>query len=508
MPNIPDDDQSLPHVIDDTGLVFDSPAYVKAPIDAMTLGLADPVDESDQALADWMPDAASPNAQALLTVAKQDVRNSIGSIDQLVNIASTYHAHRAEFIYAAGNNTAVDDDYQIIDGKFPLDCSSLVHLLLRGVSFENSRYGGHTTNISGTPLFFPMDTSPTTGQRYTAQMAEWTVANGYGIIPEPGLTNAQPGDVLYFAWGNVPNSFMGVEHVCFYLDRANETWTDLLNFNDDFETLFYKASRAFIDQCVLIGRYPFHNAEPLYPYTNLVRNGNLPVTVTNTSLAKTLKLAKPLVKDRYYTLCVKGTVGPSPCYFSIIQDGQRLAWDYGRTSPSNEWNVLTFRFPAIADSQSDILLAITGPSSVPPNTRFGHVDWVTMAEGFTTAAQVHIDECNPYGQFLSPLDPAVTADIDTTNTPSTIMSLNNNIMYMSLHIPFLTPHVGNMTLGLLEWSDRPSETQRIPAMFRRDGGASPGYIQISTSGTITAVPIGLSTAWTEITANGIMVMQS
>lgn len=507
MSSIQHDNRGFPFFDDETGLVSDFPAFTRELIDAIIPGPAGPPGGSDQAFAEWVSDPASLTAQALLRSAHRDVRNSIGSVDQLVNLASTYHAHRAEFIYASGRNTAVDADYQLIDGKFPIDCSSLVHLLLQGVSFDNSRYGGHGANIPGTPLFFPMDTSPN-GQRYTAQMAQWTVANGYGIIPEPGLANAQPGDVLYFAWGNVPNSFMGVEHVCIYLDRANETYTDLLNFNDYFDTLFYKATDEFINQCVLIGRYPFHNAEPLYPAANLVRNGNVPVTVANTSMVKALKLAKPLVKDRYYTLCVKGTVGPSPCYFSIMQDNQRLDWDYGRTAYSGEWPVLTFRFPAISDSQTNINLTISGPSEIPANNRFGHIDWVTLTEGFTTPAQVHIDERNPFSKQLSLLDPLLAADLDTTNAPSTVMSISGNTMHVSLHLPFTTSHSGNLTLGLLNYEDRPSATQRIPATFRTQGDISLGYLQISATGNILAVPVNLANPWTDLTANGIIVMQS
>ena len=111
--------------------------------------LGDRLDETDLELEN---NKNKINTKANIDTVVSNLYNTEGFINKILDVCQTYTDNFDKLVY--GNvYTAWDDTVQTVNGKYELDCSSFINLLIHGVKFHNSRYNGKDDNY-GSPLFF------------------------------------------------------------------------------------------------------------------------------------------------------------------------------------------------------------------------------------------------------------------------------------------------------------------------------------------------------------------
>lgn len=145
----------------------------------------------------------------------------------MVNTALTYQASGESFVYSKDATTgetfptAVDSGY--VPNTYYIDCSTLSYLILNGVTFENSRYGGQNANIRQDGSYYmnnigmPKNTSKI---RSAYQQALYLAYNGMAYYPNSDYSNIRIGDVVFFSNNDHPDRFLSIDHVAIYLGRA------------------------------------------------------------------------------------------------------------------------------------------------------------------------------------------------------------------------------------------------------------------------------------------------
>lgn len=106
-----------------------------------------------------------------------------------------------------------------------------------------------------------------------------------------------------------------------------------------------------------------------------------------------------------------------------------------------------------------------------------------------------------------PLTTDIFTDIDTEKVPYYQYAAEGNKVFVNLNIPLTKPLTGTVVIGQLK-EYLPTSIRRIPGLLHNgtDPEALFGYLQISTDGNISVVPISSSTIWKRIAANGYFVI--
>ncbi len=412
-----------------------------------------------------------------------NIHNSEGFIQKIVDVCKTYTDHFDEIVY--GNiYTAYDQTTQAVDGKYQLDCSSFQNLLIRGVTFENSRYAGNADNAEN-PLFFtkfdPYE------YRLANQMAKWLYENGYTFEPKADLSNIEPGDLVFYSWPETTGefhekAFMHIDHVAMFLQKKNDSFYQTIQYEQYTPNFFYDVTEEYMSSAVLVARLPF----PMVENTgdNLVINSGQEVSLkesTGFTLGE-FQLMRPMKPGKMYTFCFKGKIESSGSYFMLRSSNDvTLFSNFGEVWSAEEKQCkFSFICPdGLADYTKLRLLCSAGNGT----TRTASARNLCLYEGFK---RVYTDTCEPVSYpIIRPfaLDSTIANDLDASMAPSSYVVEFRDYYIVSLNIPMLTLRSGLLKLG--ELGKSLSATRRIPAHLVSDEDgvitSTEGFLQISSA---------------------------
>ena len=431
--------------------------------------------------------------------------NSKGAIEALINVGMTYEKNKANLVYGNGK-TGIDRVTTQVNGKWEVDCSSFASMVLQGITFENSKYNGKEENIKN-PLFFKdLDTDK---YRYANQLAHFAAKNGYAFKPEKDFSNVEAGDVIFFSWDDFPTSdfrergFMQVDHVGIFLNKRESTTKPLYDFLQYYEgntsSAFYTSTQKYVDQAIMVARFPLANMESLNDNENMIVEGNKKRTKKDVGGFGGLKLTKSMEYGKYYTVIMKATF-VKPSYLIFGDYNYKSFYHTWDETPNNE-GVYIFRFPYLNSTVSDLLtISVTSQTTLEG----AWIDWVMMFEGFNSISNRYIE---------TPLNTAITSvtfeeglpSLDPLLKPSNKVSKNGNVVTLAINIPFTEFQQGHSILGKIPSNFAPREDVNIPAFFR-DGydqkSTMFGYVQIWTNGQLNLRPYASEIEYKEVIING------
>ena len=430
-----------------------------------------------------------------------NLRNTEGFISKLVEVTKTYTDNFSKLKY--GNTyTAYDKVVTQVDGKYELDCSSFISLLIHGVTYHNSRYNGNETNKTS-PLFF--NNIDSNKYRYANQIAKYCVDNGYHFYPNSDLSNIRAGDLVFFSWRDKEgdefheNAFMKIDHVAMYLDRKNDNIHRTIQYERYTPEFMYDASNDYMSQCILVARLPFANIEN-YSTSNIVVNGNSRKECTNSIEVGTYYLSEPLVPGELYTLSLNGKVLTDNCYFLVQVSGSTVYSDYGRDSTDG---TLSFYFIYTGSVPSYELKLLVGCTDSNNLKRSAYVNWCIVNRGYRLV--------NSTPQFSGVYN---SRELALTDYIKDKLIDNHAVMYkvvettthyaVTLNLAVDKDFLSNeIVIGNLHSSI--SSTVRLPCnLVDSDNNSSNGILQFKWNGEISIIKYDSKSRWKYAMSSGIV----
>ena len=410
-----------------------------------------------------------------------NIHNSEGFIQKIVEVCKSYTDHFDSLVY--GNvYTAYDSTTEKVGGKWQMDCSSFQNLLIRGVTFENSRYAGKDNKVD--PLFFnkfdPYEF------RLANTMAKWLYDNGYTFEPAADFSNIEPGDLVFYSWNDTTgefhdNAFMHIDHVAMFLQKKNDTVYQTIQYEEDTPSFFYDVGNGYMNCAVLVARLPFPMVENTGDNLALDSQKELSITKSSGNKLGEYELTKPMEQGKIYTVCFKGKMATEGYFLLQGTDYTTLYSNSGETWTGDEKE---YRFSFVCpklENYNKIYLMCTGGT-----TRTASARNFCVYEGFK---RVYTDSTIPvtypiFRKFTLKTD--IANDLDSNMAQGSYVAEFKDYYLVSLNIPLKTLRSGNLLIG--ELGIRLSTTRRLPAnlVADEDGIIShyDGYMQIS-SGSAT-----------------------
>lgn len=437
--------------------------------------------------------------------------NTEGIISQIMNTAKSYTDNFDKIVY--GNKyTAYDKEVKPVNGKYELDCSSFINLLIHGVKFHNSRYNGKNDNY-GSPLFFHGIDSYK--YRLANQMAQFCVENGYVFKPAKDLSNIRAGDLMFFSWTDFEtnpdkytqaqidfhnNAFMKIDHVAMYLDQKNDTIYQTIQYEQYTPHFLYDVDLEYMQQCILVARLPFANVEN-YENKNLIVNGNKKQICQNSIKVGSYYLNKKLVKGSMYSLTVNGKVDTNDCYFIVQANGKTIHSDYGRATTNG---TVLFYFVYKEDIEVDEITISIGSSDTTNTLRNGHVNWCCLNEGYRLVSNVPQNTGMYNFRELPLTDWIKNKIVDGFAASNTLLETETHYL-INLNLPvdedFVTNEIliGNSHANI-------SNTMRLPCnLISHDNTSVNGILQFKWNGEISIIKFNSQATWRHAMASGIIL---
>ena len=472
---------------------------------------------------DWLPDRLDNfdsqlehNKNELGTKANSktvvsNLRNTEGIINQILSVCKSYTDNFDKIVY--GNTyTAWDDTVQTANGKYELDCSSFISLLIHGVKFHNSRYNGKDDNY-GSPLFFHGIDSYE--YRLANQIAKFCVENGYTFEPNEDFSNIRAGDLVFYSWKGFEtnpedytqaqidfhnNAFMKIDHVAMYLDQKNDSIYQTIQFEKYTPNFFYDVDYEYMSQSVLVARLPFANVEN-YDNKNIIVNGNKKQVCENSITVGKYYLNKPLEKGKMYSLSVNGRVDTENSYFIVQANGKTIHSDYGRNITNG---TVLFYFVYYQDEPTTDIAICIGSTDTENTRRNGYVNWCTLNEGYRIISDKS-QNTGVYNKRELPLTDWIKNKIQDGFGACYDMVETETHYIINLNLPvdedFSTSEIQIGNLGTTI-----SKTIRIPCSFLSyNNTSSNGALQVKQSGEISIIKYNPSDTWRHAFASGVVV---
>lgn len=436
-----------------------------------------------------------------------NIHNSDGMIQKIVDVCKTYTDNFDKLVY--GNAyTAYDPNTQQVDGKWQLDCSSFQNLLIRGVTFENSRYGGGDNKED--PRFFtkfnPYD------YRVSNLMAKWFYENGYTYEPAADYSNIEPGDLVFYSWPYITgefhdNAFMHIDHVAMFLQKKNDKLYQTIQYEQNTPSFFYDVDEEYMSGAVLAARLLFPMVENAGG--NLVVNADETASLVNSTgfIVGEYHLAMPMVPGKMYTACFKGKIETADAYFLLrSSDDVTLYTNYGETWDGKEKG---YKFSFVCpDGLGDYTKLYLCCSAGSGSTKTAYAENFYLFDGYkrgyeSSAASIPYPI---YRDFV--FADAIVNDMNGDMLPFGYVLEFRDYYLVSLNVPLKTLRTGNVLLGSL--GKQLSKTRRIPAnLVGVDGVISHynGFIQVSESSATGDVYVSTwnsSQKYQYIMANGVI----
>ncbi len=335
-------------------------------------------------------------ADALTKIDKLETKpekhhNTDGLINKMFEVCNTYTNKFDSLVY--GNSfTAYDPNCNPVSGKHEVDCSSFINLLIRGVTFENSRYNGNSTNIVDSKFFNEFDGYE---NRVSNKIAQWLELNGYTFTPAADFSNLEAGDLLFFKWDNMDGigdefhdtAYKNIDHVCMYLNQKNDNIFLTIQYVDTNPNFLYPVNAEYMRQCVLAARLPFrHFNTPIHrikmPPAGFNEEGAMS---SNGGDLITLNLDFPMVAGKIYSVFFRGEFNTENSYPVIqgITENSRvtLHTSYGETWTGEQKNYKCyFICPDTLSDYEKIVIAVGAPSGATNST--ASIEDVRIYEGY------------------------------------------------------------------------------------------------------------------------------
>ena len=230
------------------------------------------------------------------------VQNTKGAVDSMIETAITYHNNLNDIVYQ-NINTAWDFQPKAINGKYPHDCSSLVHSVLKGVKYENQIFFKNK-NIVGKSNYDELNARQ---YRLSNGIATFMVEKGYAYKPNEDFSNLRAGDILFFKWddSSINDAYLGIQHVGIYLGKMTSNSYQHISIDyNKMNTAFYVSDKNYMNKAILAARVPLPAIETHYKETNLLKDSNSK-TVKVGSVSN-LDLTEDLKTNQFYTVVIKG----------------------------------------------------------------------------------------------------------------------------------------------------------------------------------------------------------
>lgn len=408
-----------------------------------------------------------------------NIHNSEGFIQKIVDVCKTYTDNFDKLVY--GNiYTAYDETTKQVNGKWQLDCSSFQNLLIRGVTFENSRYAGNAENKGDAMFFNKFDGYEF---RLANTMAKWLYDNGYTFKPAPDFSNIEPGDLVFYSWDDTTgefheNAFMHIDHVAMFLQKKNDSTYQTIQYEEYTPNFFYDVGEGYMSSAVLVARLPF----PMVENTgdNIVSNPDSTASLVNSSGNQLCEyhLVKPMTPGKMYTCCFKGKIETSGAYLLLHSSNYVTLFSNSGEAWSGKEKEYKFSFicpDGLPDYTVIRLMCAGGTSRTASAKNF------CMYEGYK---RVYTDTAivNPYPILKEfALTDSIKNDLEDNMAASSYILEYKDCYLVSLNIPLKTLRSGQLLLGHL--GVRLSGTRRLHAnlVADEDGIISHynGYMQIS-----------------------------
>lgn len=437
-----------------------------------------------------------------------NIHNSEGFIQKIVDVCKTYTDNFDKLVYG-NDQTAYDTNTNQVSGKWQLDCSSFQNLLIRGVTFENSRYGGGDNKEN--PLFF--NKFDPYKFRVANKMAKWLYDNGYTYEPAADFSNIEPGDLVFYSWPYITgefhdNAFLNIDHVAMFLQKKNDKLYQTIQYEQYTPNFFYDVDEKYMSGAVLAARLPFPMVEN--NGGNMVLDSHKTISLSNSALYTmgTYRLAKPMIPGKMYTCCFTGKVVSAGSYFTIRgMDETSLYSNYGETWSGEEKEYkFSFICPNNMEDYAKIMLVCAAGEE---STRTATAKNFCLYEGYKrTFTNGTIPEPYPIFRKFN-LASSIANDLKDTMLPSCYVLEFPEYYFLSFNIPTNTLKTGNVFLGSI--GEKLSETRRLPAnLVSTENGTFAhcnGFLQISGSSETGDVYVGtwdIGQKYQYIMANGVI----
>lgn len=431
--------------------------------------------------------------------------NTEGIVTQILDICQTYTDNFDKLAY--GNAyTAWDNEVKTVNGRYQLDCSSFISLLIHGVTFYSSRYNGRADN-QGSPLFFQGIDSYQ--YRYANEIAKFGVENGYAFEPNADFSNIRAGDLVFFRWNELEgagdefheNAFMRIDHVAMYLDRKNETYHQTIQYEQNTPQFLFNVSNEYMEQCVLVVRIPFAHVNDR-DTKNLIVNGNAVKVCEDAMEVGTYYLNKKLVKGKIYSLTINGKVDTENSYF-VLHDmqGNTLCSDYGRTNGSYKTTTSYFLYQG---NGTDVVKILIGSSNTELTKRNGNIKWCVLNEGYKIINNFHVPSSPANVRGLE-FNETVSAHLDADYTPKFRICEYDDHFIVNMNLDTTEGHnETSLVIGNLGFTI--SETTNIPCSFlSADNQSFNGYLQFKYDGDIIIKTLNDEIPWCHAAACGMVI---
>ena len=437
-----------------------------------------------------------------------NIHNSDGFIQKIVDVCKTYTDNFDKLVYG-NNHTAYDSVTKPVDGLWQLDCSSFQNLLIRGVTFENSRYGGGDNKEN--PLFFnkfdPYEF------RVANAMAKWLYDNGYTFAPNADFSNIEPGDLVFYSWPETTgefheNAFMHIDHVAMFLQKKNDSKYQTIQYERYTPNFFYDVNEEYMSDAVLVARLPFPMVES--PNENIVADSHKISAIIGSTkfIVSEQNLEKPMIPGKMYTCCFKGRTQTEGSYFVLKSHNDiTLYSNYGEAWSGEEKEYkFSFICPTGLDDYNKIYISCSAGTET---TRTASVKNFCMYEGYKRAYDDRAISA-PYPLYRDfEFTDSTISDMNSDMLPGGYILEFRDYYLVYINCPLKTLRSGNVHIGYL--GKQVSETRRIPANLVAvvDGVIQHynGFLQVSGSsptGDVYVSTWNSSQKYQYIMANGVI----
>ena len=332
-----------------------------------------------------------------------DWSNSDSAVTQLINTALTY-TNRTVFNYGQ-EGTAVSriNSGQMIDGKYNIDCSSFVELVLRGVTYENSAYLNAGTNYPTNPSFYYDTTFPHKYDRFLAnEQGHYAYEHGWSYRPNKDFSNVEPGDIMFFSEGEEPDKFRGVTHNGVVINNDQNDTITVIDVSQDIDT---GAKVRFYYHDTLMDLDVFFARMPLKESTKEVNQ------IPNHQISsEVFKLKEPLNTRKIYTVIFE----------SDMEEGQ---FTLGAKVDDIFYNFL----PSMKRLPNNKFKAVFKPNSVTDIIRFYRT---------YDTQEMNLKNVVFYDGIVSTYENDVKDNVFKQVNDDTIYKFDNGLMMITKIIPF------------------------------------------------------------------------
>lgn len=147
-------------------------------------------------------------------------------MNDVVKIAETYYAKKDKFQYGTKtvltyDNPASNIDKWKVNGLYNIDCSTLIGLIFRGLTYAKSPYAVKTTKVKKSSSYSWAFNFP----RTAADQAKYCVDNGW-VLPQidtVNFSNVEAGDLIFWDRDNKENGrYMNCSHVAMCIGKDSD----------------------------------------------------------------------------------------------------------------------------------------------------------------------------------------------------------------------------------------------------------------------------------------------